>query len=261
MGTANNAVLGSGHLTLIPSGATPTPIPVARLTDVSVKFTKETKLLEADRIAPIDSAWVGLSAKITAKTVEWNADAVAAILSGAATAAAGRLIGVDGEDLLVPAAPGPYTDSAANTTGHVDLGLKDVTASIAAGVPVFMKRVAGPTPTTGQYVVSAGAYTFAAADAEHALKARYYYSDAANGKTIRIQNIAQRLDTTFIATLFNSFGTGKDVGFRFPAVSCPSFGISFKAKDWSEHDVEFDVLGDASDDIGYLYQSGKSTQV
>lgn len=250
----NNAFLGSGHLTIVPTIVNPTPIQVARMTDISVKFAKDTKALEADRIAALGKAWVGLTAKLTAKTVEWNVDAVAAILSGAATASEGRLIGVDGEACAVPAAT-PWTVTIANPTGFVNLGIEDVTAGIAAGVRRFMSRVAS-APTTGQYsVTSGGVYTFAAADASHALRARYYYSDAVVGRTIRIQNVQQRIDTPFIATLFNTNATGKDLGFRFPEAYCDTFGINFKMKDWAENDVEFDCLGDSNDDIAYLYQS------
>lgn len=251
--SSNYAWLGGGHLTIIPAGANPTPIQVARLRDISLKFGKETKALEADRIAAVDMALVGLSVKLTAKTVEWNADAVAAILSGAVTSGTGRLIGVDGEAWTVPAPAGPYTVTAANTTGHVDLGVEDVTAGIAAGVKRYMTRVAAG-PTTGQYSVAAGVYTFAAADASHALKGRYYYSSV-SGANQKISNIAPRLDPGFVCTVFNTNATGKDIGFRFPNAHVNSFGLSFKTKDWMEQDVEIDIIGDDLDEIGTLYRS------
>src|SRR5512133_2229713 len=236
--SSNLAYLGSGHLTVIPSGANPTPIQVARLKDISVKFAKETKALEADRIAAIDVALVGLSVKLTAKSVEWNADAVAAILSGAVTSGTGRLIGIDGEAMTISAGAA----TAANTTGHVDLGLEDVTAGIAAGVKRFMKRVAA-TPAAGEYTVAAGVYGFNTGDNGHALKGRYYYSSVA-GVNQKINNIAPRLDPGFIATIFNTNATGKDIGFKFPNAHVGNFGLSFKTKDWLEQDVEIDCIGD-----------------
>lgn len=250
--SANEAFLGTGHLTLIPGGSNPTPIQVARLKDVSVKFTKETRDLEADRVAAIDRAWVGLTTKMTAKNVEWNADAVAAILSGAATVGTGRLIGIDAESGTIPTTP--FQITVANTTGHVNLGVTNITKGLAAGVKKTMDRVAS-APATGQYSVSAGVYTFAAADVGDVVHVRYYYSNASTGKTATIVNIAPRLDPSFICTLFNTNAAGKDCGFRFVNAHVPDFGLSFKTKDWNDVDVTIDCLGDDSDAIGAIYRS------
>lgn len=249
--SANDAFFSSGFLTFIPPGANPTPFQIARLRDCSLKMAKDTKALEVDRVLPIDKAWAGLSLKLTAKNAEWRADAIAAVFAGFATQSTGRMIGVDREPATIPT--NPYTVVAANVTGHVDLGVEDVTASIAAGHRVFLKRVAS-APTTGQYSVSAGSYVFAAADQGHNVMLRYYYSNA-GGATLTLKNIAPRLDPSFTCTVFNTNAAGKDYGFSFVNAHVDSLGLAFKLKDWNEQDVEVDIIGDDNDNVGSIYKA------
>ncbi len=81
---------------------------------------------------------------------------------------------VQGEAASVPAAPGPYTVTAAAPFGPWASDAGVVYASGAA-----LAAVAGNNPAAGQYNVSAGIYTFAAADAGAAVLLSYGFIPAA----------------------------------------------------------------------------------
>lgn len=85
----------------------------------------------------------------------------------------------------VPASS-PYTKTVNNSTAFVkDLGVK-YAGNPPAGYPQQFQRVTG-TPTQGQYSVSNGTYTFAAADAGAAVLISYVYT-ATGGFQITANN-------------------------------------------------------------------------
>ena len=92
---------------------------------------------------------------------------------------------VEGESQSVPAAPGPYTVTAAAPFGP---WASDQGVTYNNGVP--LTAVAG-APSAGQYNVSAGAYTFSAADAGASVLMSYGYIPAALNNSC-IEWVAER---------------------------------------------------------------------
>lgn len=241
----HDAYFGVGNGTLVPAGANPTPIQLATLRDLSVKISTERKPLEGESIWAKDMGFASAKCTITAKVAEWRADAIAYLLSG--TASTGRLILVDGEAGTIPGTP--YQITVANTTGFIDLGVRDVTNS---GKP--MTRVAS-APAAGQYsVTTGGVYTFAAADTTHAVLIRYGYTSA-TGRKIAVANATAGLSTALTLYAGNQNASGKDYSFVFHAVHPTSFGWGFKPKDWNEHDVEMEAIANSSGAVFDAYQA------
>jgi hypothetical protein len=93
---------------------------------------------------------------------------------------------VQSEAATVPAAPGPYSVTAAAPFGP---WASDAGVAYADGAP--LAAVAGNNPAAGQYNVSAGIYTFAAADAGAAVLLSYGFIPAAINNSC-IEWVAER---------------------------------------------------------------------
>ena len=81
----------------------------------------------------------------------------------------------------IPAPSGPYTITVTNSaTFGTDLGVQYAGAP-PAGNQTQLLRLPSGTPASGQYTVSAGVYTFAAADANLAVLISYEWQPASAG--------------------------------------------------------------------------------
>lgn len=227
---------GLGSLTLIPSGANPTPVQVGVLSDISLDISYDLKELRGQYQLPVDVARG--PAKITAKAK--NAALAGAILVaalGGATSAVGSKVGITGENIPSIGA----TNTVANgATFYEDLGVVDYTAGVQ------MTRVAS-APATKQYSVNTatGVYTWAGADATHNVGISYSYTGAAVGKTTTLNNSVMGQSTAFVLSVYNVYG-GKGFGFRMPAVHIPKLGLALKAEAYTEQDLDIIVVQDPS---------------
>jgi hypothetical protein len=124
-----------------------------------------------------------------------------------------------------------------------DLGVI-YTSGNNAGKPLV--AILSGTPTTGQYTVSAGVYTFAAADDGLGIAISYAYSNTTDGQTFTIINEA--MGTGPIVGLYlslpyeaPSFGQLNRTLF-LPQVRFANFSLSTKLDDYTDENTTFEAF-------------------
>ncbi len=237
---------GAGQLVVTPSGSNPTPVQLAILQDVSLELSFAEKLLYGAYQLPVDVARGEAKFTLKAKEAQISSLLMASFLAGS-TSASGYTAGAINEAQTVPASPA-YTITVTNSATFVaDSGVVDLTAGIV------LTRVASG-PTTGQYSVSAGVYTFAAADASHAVWISYAYTVSGSGKQVTYLNQLMGQGVSYTAYLFNIFRT-KVIGVQLYAVTLPKITLPFKNNDYTILDVDLSVYADTSGNVMKFYES------
>ena len=238
-------LFGSGIAVLVPAGANPTPVVCATLQDVSVDEKWTEKELFGRYQAPEDVARSELKVGGKIKIARVNAAFLSAIRAGSTVGTGSTQVALN-ESGTIPAPSGPYTIQTAQHTTFVDnLGVYDTTAKL------WMTCVAAG-PTTGQYSLSAGTYTFAAADTGHVVNMTYTYT-VAGGFTVTYLNQLMGASTTFGLHLWNSYtdstGQANQAYTKFGAVRIPSLAASTKNTDYTMYDLDFAAMADSTGKI------------
>lgn len=152
---------------------------------------------------------------------------------------------VDTTGTAIPATPFTITPTVPNSgTWLVDMGV-----TYADGRS--LQRVVS-NPTTGQYSVAAGVYTFAAADTGVVVKINFQYSTTSLiGKKITLSNNLMGYAPMFRADLYIPY-QGKN--FVLTLNNCTSSKISFPTKldDFFVPEFDFSASADSSNNIGTL---------
>ena len=201
--------------------ANPTPVQLGALQDVSLDVSFDVKTLYGPNQFPLV---VGRGkGKITgkAKYAEINGAVLNSLFFGQ-TVSAGIVSDVWATaGVAIPTTPFTITPTPpAAGTWSKDLGVEN-----ASGVP--MTRVAS-APTTGQYSVAAGVYTFAAADTGLLVFISYQYTaTSTTAKKSTIANVAMGYAPTFAADLYMPFN-GKSLIFSLN--SCVATKLSMGTK-------------------------------
>lgn len=142
---------------------------------------------------------------------------------------------------LTPTPPGGGT-----WTG--DLGVVD-----ANGVP--MTKVAS-APATGQYSVSTGIYTFAAADVGKTVFVNYLYSSTSStAQKIAVRNIAMGAAPTFKAYMQTTFQGKRALVVLYSATSSKLNMFSTKLDDFSIPEFDFSGQSDSANNVADIYVS------
>lgn len=229
-------MFGTGIVTAIPSGSTPTPVRLVTLQDVSldIGFTEKELRGEnqfADDIAHGDGKLGG-----KAKNGKISSGYFGLILAGGATTA-GTVRQIAGEQGTVPAPSGPYT---VQVSQHANFEQDDGVLDTTTGA--YMTRVASG-PTQGQYSESGGTYTFNSADTGLIVKIYYTWSDSTSGVTTAYTNQQQGTRTAFRLDVFNTYN-GKSFGYRLWSVSIPKLSLAAKNNDYTMQDIDFSCFTD-----------------
>ncbi len=237
-------LFGTGILALTAAGTTPTPIQVAVLKDISVDISYTKKDLIGNLQFPVDSAKGEGKLTGKAKSGWFHGGLIAAILSGSTTVV-GSSVGVFNEAAAVPTTPFQIT-VAGFATWASDLAVFDTTSQ------KFLTRVPS-APTTGQYSVAAGVYTFAAADTAHIMSITYDKTAASVGTTIKLTNQMMGANTAFSLKLYNNYqgmaGGANSSGIYLPSVVIPKLSFAFKNSDFMEKSFDFEATADAAGNI------------
>ena len=239
----NMTVFGTGLLSLVPAGGGD-PITVGILQDISFENSQATKGLYGEMAYAVDlgKGEAKVSGKI--KTGALNFTLISAIVGGAAITT-GSVVGVAGEAATIDQAAFTYT--CATVTGIVDLGVFDATAQI------WLAPVA-TTPTTGQYEMAAGVYTFASADKAHTMKL-YYTHTSATGKTLKVSNFQMGDDTAFQLEMFNKRRKDR-FGLRVYNAILTKYSLGFKNNDFAISDIDYEAFAGAD---GVVYDMFRDT--
>lgn len=156
------------------------------------------------------------------------------------SAATGQVATSFAESGTIPATP--YAVTVANSATFVDdLGV----VAFTTGLPLT-KVASGPT--TGQYSVSAGVYTFAAADTTKVMLISYTYTISATGQKIVVTNQLLGTTPTFQANLYSTFQS-LPLTVKLPNCVSGKLGFSTKLDDYAMPDFEFSAFADASGNV------------
>lgn len=236
---------GLGILSIIPPGSNPTPLACGVLQDVTLDLVPgATKKLHGQYKFPVAIAEGEGAVTGKAGFARLFSNLVKEIMSGSRTT--GQTIGILNEPGTIPSL-GPYTVSVAQAATFVDdLSVIDATTGLQ------MQRVSSG-PATGQYSVSAGVYTFAAADAGHVVWITYDYTTT-GGYTTTVSNSLMGSGSTYTMFLFNQYASNYQ-GFKLPAVVLPKLSFGFKNADFTTQNVDFEAFADTSGKVLYHYSS------
>lgn len=227
--------------------ATPQPVQFGALQDVSVDMSFDNKLLYGRGNFAIDVARGKGKIAIKPKFAQINGALVNNLFFGQTTTS--QLV-ADFDDMTgtaIPATPTITPSPPNGGTWAADLGVRD-----SNGIP--MTRVT-TTPATGQYSVSAGAYTFAAADQGKTVYIAFQYTSAiASAKRGSIQSLVMGPAPRFRVDVSIPYGP-KVLTLAF--LSCVSSKLTFATKqdDFSIPEMDIDAVGDTFGNVGFWSMS------
>lgn len=237
----------TGRLWALASGSS--PVEFGLLQDISLDFGSSTKELRGQNRFPEVVALTDGKIDGKASSAEFNANALNMMLAGMGTLSVGQKL-LTTESFTLDSS---HLETVSHSTGFFqDLGVMDVSNPLLA---VPMKQVAS-NPTTGQYSVSAGVYTFASGDSGKAIQISYIYTDATTGQTITLTNQPAGVATSFAAYL-SGFLVSKDnvkrqVNVWLNACISSKLSLAFKTGDFNIPQFDFSAFSDAAGNIGWM---------
>jgi hypothetical protein len=223
--------------------ANPTPVQFGTLQDVSLDVSFENKTLHGQNQFPVAVGRGKGKISGKAKFAQLNGSLINSLLFGQ-TLSAGLIADVyDTTGTSVPASS-PYTVTPTvpgSGTWSQDLGVRD-----ANGLP--MTRVAS-LPTTGQYSVAAGVYTFAAADTAKTVFINYQYTTTSTtAQKSTVQNVLMGYAPSFRIDLSMPF-QGKSMIWTLPNAISTKLTIATKLDDFTMPEFDFEGFADSSGNV------------
>jgi hypothetical protein len=225
--------------------ATPTPIQLGILQDVSVDFSFDIKELFGQYQFPVAVGRGKGKIMGKAKFAQLNGLTVNTLFFGQ-TLVSGQLgENIDTTGTAIPTTPFQITPTVPNSgTWSKDLGVLN-----ASGVP--MTKVIS-APTTGQYSAAAGVYTFAAADTGGVVRISYQYTAASTVmKKMTISNVLMGNAPQFQVDLLTQYG-GKQFVMTLPANIGSKFSYATKLDDFTVPEFDFASFADSLGNVAYL---------
>lgn len=241
-------VFGTGSLTVqnVGGGA---PYKFASLMDVSVDISGDIKEMNGQYTFAQAVARGKSKIQCKATSGQFDVNLFNSTFFGQTTTT-GSTAYAQGEQHSIPAST-PWTVPVTNSTTFVqDMGV------VYAATGVSLTQVASG-PTVGQYSVSAGTYTFAAADEGLAVLINYTYT-ATGGRTLAINNQLMGLAPQFQCTLadsFNNNGTQQSLVMTLYACTSSKLSMPLKSDDFLQTDIEWQAQANAAGQIGIISQS------
>lgn len=238
VGTALNDATGAAL-------AAPTPVQFGIMQSCSVDFSFDVKELFGSYQFPVA---IGRGkGKITGKAsiAQMNGLTINSVFFGQTLTSGSLKAYIDTVGTAIPATPFTITPTVpGGGTWANDLGVLDPN-----GVP--MTRVVSG-PTTGQYSVSAGVYTFAAADTGKLVRISYQYTATSTiAKKLTINNVLMGQAPTFRADLMIPYGAQQFV-LTLPCCTGSKFSVATKLDDFVMPEFDFSAFADSSNNVAYL---------
>lgn len=245
-------IFGAGELFAIPKtnsdGSVLTdadPIKFGVLQDVSVTFGAELVELYGQLQFPVSTARGKGSIKGTAKTATVDIQLWGSLFFGESCSNSAIAESIAATPTTIPATPFTITPTPpSGGTWLSDLGVRNSDGGT-------MDFVTG-TPTTGQYKVVAGVYTFASADAGEAVYISFQYTKtSADSKLLLIRNRIMGTVPTFKLVLSTEF-EGKILSLTLLRCSSSKLGLSTKQGGYAIPDFDFTASDDGDGNIGWF---------
>lgn len=241
---------GSGILFALPSGGNqptnPSPVEIGVLQNVKLTFSGDIKELKGQLQFPVDSAVGNRSIKGSFSFAQMSLAAWNNIFFGESAVSTGGQ-GLSYQQAESVPASSPYTVTPTvpgSGTWSKDAGVKYAATGIAL-TPV------ASGPTAGQYSVSAGVYTFAAADEGAAVVISYYYTTT-TGSILTINNHTMGWGPIVSLDLTMPYqGNGNNL--YLPNVRIAKLDLATKQDDYTMTDSDFSVFAQPNGVVGQLY--------
>jgi len=216
------------------------------LQDISTDFSFEAKPLYGANQLPVDQGRGKAKLSFSAKTADINAAALAALHFGITPVVGVKLPQLD-YAATIPATPFAITPTFPSTgTFLSDLGVMDTSGN-------NYTRVAS-APTTGQYMMVAGVYTFAAADTGKAMLISSEYTATTGGIIVPMSNQLMGYSPSFSCILYND-SKGSKLGLKLTNCQSDKLSLPFKNEDFVVADFGFMALDDGTGSAGYWCQA------
>lgn len=214
------------------------------LQDVSTDFSFEGKPLYGANVLPVDRGRGKAKLAFSAKTADIKAAALTALHFGVTPSAGFKGMAVDVAG-TIPASPFAVTPTVPSSgTWLADMGVSDTSGN-------QYTRVAS-APATGQYSVSAGVYTFAAADTGKAMLFSFEYSSS-TGLTVPLTNSLMGYSPSFQVLLYNDT-KGSKLAMKLTNCQSEKLALPFKNEDFVIADFGWEALDDGTGSAGYWSQ-------
>lgn len=218
--------------------ANPTPVKFGTLSDISFEIDRDIKELYGQNAFPVALGGGKMKLAVKAKWAQIAGRIYNDIFLGQGiTAGTQTAVVEDKTGSVIPATPYQITPTPPNTGTYLqDLGVLD-----SNGVP--MTRVAS-APTTGQYSLSGGQYTFAAADTAKTVYISYVYTYAqAAAKALTFGNVQMGSLPIFGLDLPMPYN-GKTAYLRLAQCAAKKLGFTPKQDDFAMNDLDISGYAD-----------------
>lgn len=232
---------------------TATPAPFGVTQDVSLDFDFEQKPLYGAFQFPVAVGRGKGKVMGKVKQAKIYASLFNTMFFGQPTNQTAGFIGMfnDTVGALVPATPFQITPTVPLS------GTWDSDEGVAFGVldtVVPMTRVAA-SPATGQYAVTAGVYTFAAADTGLRVFINFRYTASVTGSSkVTVANLLMGYAPSLQLDLSVSYA-GKSFTIRLPGALPSKWTWNFKNDDWVIPEYDFECFTDSLGNIAYYSMS------
>lgn len=246
---AGSIIFGTGKIISIPTVSNPTPVQLGEVIDMSVDINSPMKSLVGSKQFPLAVARGPGKIAMKAKMATFYGPVIRDLLFGATKVDSQRK--VEAQAAAIPASPGPYTVTVANSANFdEDLGV------VSASTGSAFTRVAS-APAAGQYSVSAGVYTFAAADQGASIVISYAWNDAAGGSKFTVANQLMGYQPVFAVSIsgVDPTNNSKVWELKFNRVVAAKFNFALSNEDFAKPDLEMEAFADSAGNIFTLSTS------
>lgn len=220
--------------------ANATPVNFGLVQEVTIDQSASIKEIHGQYSYPLAGARGTIKTTGKAKVARISGLAFANLYYGI-TPSAGQLATAFAEAGSVPAST-PYTVTVANAASFVD---DEGVVYAATGLP--LTKVAS-SPSTGQYSVLAGVYTYNAADAGKAVLTTYTYTVVNSGQKINVTNPLIGTTPSFQALFYTTF-QGQAVTLKLNNCTASKLSFGTKLEDFVMPEFDFSCFADAAGNV------------
>lgn len=241
---------GSGIVIAQPAGGNqptnPAPVQIGVLQNIKVTFSGDAKDLTGQLQYPVDSAIGKRSIKGSFQFAQMMLAAWNNLIFGeSAPTTGGRVLSFQQAESIPASSPYTVTPTVPGSgTWQSDAGV------VYAATGIALTPVASG-PTAGQYSVSAGVYTFAAADEGAAVLISYYYTTT-TGQTLTVNNHPMGWSPIVSLDLTMPY-QGYDKNLFLPNVKMSKLDLATKLDDYTMTDSDFMAYASPSGVVAQFY--------
>lgn len=236
------SVFGPGTLMVCRTDvANSTPYNIGKCNEFSLDYSFSVKELYGQYQFPLAVARGTTKVTAKAKSALISGGMLASIFFGASLTQGQTTMAVE-ETGTIPGTP--YQITVANSATFADdFGV----VYSATGLPLI--KVAS-APAAGQYSVSAGVYTFAAADTTLGVLITYTYTVASVGQKFSITNTLLGQMPVFKLAYHTSYAGSVAFDMQFNKCISSKLANAFKLEDFMMPELDLNIFADASNVIG-----------